>query len=158
MARILEKSKKSKRSTKSKRKRTLNSWEPDRMAQAMNEFAEGKHSLRQISRAWGIAPSEGGIDHRAYSANARSFSIFPPKTPVSVTWDPLVRRLLAFRTFGMHVLDDCGRLYITPGLAPLKDSLTRPRGYCNSPLCGIQTHYCLKRDKHNVVAYILLRV
>jgi hypothetical protein len=54
----------------------------------------------------------------AYSANARSFSIFPPKTPVSVAWDPLVRRLLAFRIFGMDVLDDSGRLYITPGLAP----------------------------------------
>jgi transposase-like protein len=59
MARMLENSKKSKRSrpTKSKRKRTLNSWEPDRMAQAMNEFVEGKLSLRQISRAWGIPKS-----------------------------------------------------------------------------------------------------
>jgi hypothetical protein len=59
MARVPGKSKKSKRNrpTTSKRKRTLNSWELDRMAQALNEFAEGKLSLRQISRVWGIPKS-----------------------------------------------------------------------------------------------------
>jgi hypothetical protein len=59
MARLLVKGKTSKRSRpiKSKRKRTLNSQEPDRMAQALNELAEGKLSLRQVSRAWGIPKS-----------------------------------------------------------------------------------------------------
>ena len=42
---------------KSPGKCTLNSWDTDRMAQAMNEFAEGKLSLRHISRAWGIPKS-----------------------------------------------------------------------------------------------------
>ena len=38
-------------------KHTLNSWDTDQMAQAVNEFAEGKLSLRQISRAWNIPKS-----------------------------------------------------------------------------------------------------
>ena len=60
MGRLLENSEKKKsRRGQSKRKRrpTLNSWNADRMAQAMNEFAEGKLSLRQIARARDIPKS-----------------------------------------------------------------------------------------------------
>lgn len=71
---MLQKSKPMAKKSRSGGKRTLNLWHTDRMAQAMNEFAEGKLSLRQISRAWGIPKStlqrrvSGKVKHCEYAS------------------------------------------------------------------------------------------
>lgn len=39
------------------KQRQLNKWDPERLQKALDEFTEGKLSLRQISRAWGIPKS-----------------------------------------------------------------------------------------------------
>jgi len=57
MGRVLKKRIRSVQPKRSIRKRTLNLWDTDRMAHDMNEFAERKLSLRQISRSWGIPKS-----------------------------------------------------------------------------------------------------
>lgn len=58
MGRVLGKSNDG-RSSKSKKnqQRKLNNWDPVRMEKAINEFHEGKLSLRQISRSWNIPKS-----------------------------------------------------------------------------------------------------
>jgi len=42
---------------KNRKGRTLNQWDPARLQSAVNEFACGKLSLRQLSRAWNIPKS-----------------------------------------------------------------------------------------------------
>ena len=80
MGRVLQKNMKTAHKPKKRRsvgKRTLNSWDTDRMAKAMNEFAEGKLSLRQISRAWNIPKStlqrrvSGKVQHCEHASGRR---------------------------------------------------------------------------------------
>jgi len=79
MGRVLDKrldsrSNPSRSRPKKNQKRKLNNWDPVRMEKAINEFQEGKLSLRQISLAWNIPKSTlqrhltGKVKHNGHAS------------------------------------------------------------------------------------------